>query len=92
MSLPRGKPAVVLKEVPEGAILFSTDSEVYFGLNPVALRVWQLLHVDRNSMDEVVTTLHREYPDVSREVLAQDVQRLLDELIGSGLAEVQAAV
>ena len=92
MTLPRGRPSVVLKEVPEGAILFCTDTEVYFSLNPVGARVWKLLLVDRSTMDEVVTTLQGDYPDVSRDVLTKDVQGLLDALSGNGLLEVTAAV
>lgn len=91
MTLPCGRSSVVLKEVPEGAILFSTDTEVYFSLNPVGLRVWRLLHNDHRTMDEVVTALQKAYPEVSREVLARDVQGLLDDLSGNGLVELNAA-
>lgn len=91
MTLPCGRSSVVVKEVPEGAILFSTDTEVYFSLNHVGLRVWRLLHDDHQTMDEVVTALQQAYPDVSREVLTRDVQGLLDELSGNGLVEFAAS-
>lgn len=91
MSLPRRNSSVVLREVPEGAILFSTESETYYSLNVVGLKVWSLLSSDCNSLDEVVATIHRDYPDVSRELIASDVSGLLVELVGNGLVDSQAA-
>ena len=41
--LPVPNPKVLFKSMSDGAVLFSTDNEVYFGLNSVGARVWELL-------------------------------------------------
>jgi hypothetical protein len=89
--LPRRNSSVVLREVPEGAILFSTESETYYSLNVVGLKVWSLLSSDCNTLDEIVATIHGDYPDVSRELIASDVSELLVELGGNGLVDAKAA-
>ncbi len=91
MNLPRRSSAVVLREVEEGAILFSTESEMYFSLNVVGLRVWHLLASDCRTVDEVVATIQGEYPDINRELIATDVLGLLNDLGGNGLVEFKAA-
>ena len=91
LSLPRPKSSVVLKEVPEGAILFSTETEVYFSLNTIGVRVWRLLPPECTHMDEVVARIHSDFPDVNRETIASDVRSLLNDLDGQGLVEVQGS-
>ena len=89
MSLPRPRSAVVVREVPEGAVLFSTETEDYFSLNPIGVRVWRLLPPECSHEDELVARLQEEYPDVSRETLTADVRRLVQDLVGHGLVETQ---
>ena len=91
LNLPRRTSSVVLKELPEGAILFSTEREEYFSLNSVGLQVWRLLASDCSTIDEVVATIQRDYPDVSRETIAADVHELLADFGGNGLVEFTAA-
>jgi hypothetical protein len=83
--LPRANPAVIYRSLPDGAVLFSTVDEVYFGLNPVAARVWELLPPATSSLDELCATLGREYPEVAADELREDVRTLLDELEQLGL-------
>jgi hypothetical protein len=87
LNLPGRSSTVILREVPEGAILFSTETEVYFSLNPIGVRVWRLLSPDCTSMDEVVARLHDEYPDVPPETIASDVRALLADLGSHGLID-----
>jgi coenzyme PQQ synthesis protein D (PqqD) len=91
LSLPSRRSSVVLREVPEGAILFCTETEVYFSLNLIGVRVWRLLAPESGSVDEVVSRIHEDYPDVSREQIATDVRGLIADLVDQSLAEGQAA-
>lgn len=91
MNLPGRSSSVVLREVPEGAILFSTETEVYFSLNPIGVRVWRLLAPECATVDELVARIHEEYPDVSPETIASDVRALLADLGSNGLIDARAA-
>jgi hypothetical protein len=83
--LPAANPRVIYRSLPDGAVLFSTADEVYFGLNTVAARVWELLPPVSRSLDELLDHLGRQYPEVSPDVLRDDVRSLLAELAGHGL-------
>jgi hypothetical protein len=85
--LPRHKSNVILKEVPGGAILFSTETEVYFSLNLIGVRVWQLLSAEGIALNEVVARIRDDYPEVSEETIAADVRGLVDDLRQHGLVE-----
>ena len=89
MSLPRPRSTVVFREVREGAILFSTETEVYFSLNALGVRVWRLLPPECSHEDEVVARICKEYPEVSVDTIAADVRTLVADLVGHGLVEAQ---
>ena len=82
--LPIVNPAVVYRALSEGAVLFSTADEVYFGLNSVGSRVWELL-ATHSTLDGLCTAIAREYPEVDPDVIRADVGELLEELTGYGL-------
>lgn len=83
--LPTPHPAVIFQRIDDGAVLFSPTTEVYFGLNEVGAKVWQLLPPTSSSVDEICEELGRDYPDVERTVIQQDVVELLDQLLREGL-------
>jgi hypothetical protein len=83
--LPTRNPKVIFKALATGAVLYSTEEEVYFGLNSVGVRVWELLPPAHQSLDEVCGVIAAEYPDVDQEVIRADVAELLDELTKLGL-------
>ena len=87
--LPTRNPKVIFKALATGAVLYSTVEEVYFGLNPVGVRVWELLPPANQTLDEVCRVLAAEYPEAGEDVIRADVTELLDELLKLGL--VQAA-
>ena len=91
MALPRPRATVVFREVPEGAILFCTETETYFSLNPLGVKIWQLLPPACTSDDEIVAALSRSFPEVDQVTIASDLRRLLDDLLGNGLVEVSLA-
>jgi hypothetical protein len=77
----------VFKSLSEGALLFSTDDEIYLGLNEVGCRVWQLLPPACETLEEMVDQLVREYPEVTADVIRADVLELLEDLGKHGLLE-----
>jgi hypothetical protein len=83
--LPTRNPKVIFKALATGAVLYSTEEEVYFGLNPVGVRVWELLPPAHQTLDEIVRVIASEYSDVGEDVIRADVSELIDELTKLGL-------
>lgn len=83
--LPLPNPQVIYRPLSEGAVLFATADEVYFGLNTVGARVWESLPPAHDTLEALCTALEREYPDVAPEVLRSDVLELLSELAAQKL-------
>jgi hypothetical protein len=83
--LPRPHPAVVFRTVSDGAVLLHTEHEVYFGLNAVGSRVWELLAPGCTELDELCARLAIVYPEVDPSVLRTDVAELVDQLLESKL-------
>lgn len=78
--LPHPHPAVMFREVSDGAVLLQMEDEIYFGLNEVGSRVWQLLPPTCADLDELCARLGEVYPDVPGDQLLADVTELLDQL------------
>lgn len=78
--LPVANPKVIFKALSDGAVLFSTEDEVYFGLNEVGARVWQLLPPKLATLDELCAAIAVHYPEVEPGVIRQDVTELISEL------------
>jgi hypothetical protein len=83
--LPVVNPAVVFRALSDGAVLFSTTDEVYFGLNSVGAKIWQLLPPTNRTLDELCAALLKEYPEVAPDTIRSDVTELLEELTVHGL-------
>lgn len=88
--LPVAAPDVIVKSLPDGAVLYHPAQEVYYGLNRVGEQIWGLLPIC-DSVDGVCAELHRSYPEVSLETLHRDVTELLDDLRANGLVLANAA-
>jgi hypothetical protein len=79
--LPVANPKVIYKALLDGeAVLFSTEEEVYFGLNEVGARVWELLPPATNSLDELCAAVAVQYPDADPAMIRADVMELIAEL------------
>ncbi len=61
------------------AVILSLATGEYYGLNPVAARIWTLLQQERR-VRELRDLLLTEYPDVSADVCTEQVIVLLEEL------------
>lgn len=85
--LPRASESVVCASVSEGAILYSGDTERYFGINGVGELVWQLLG-ECSTEGELYARMQERFPDVPRERIQTDVRELLDELLRFGLVQL----
>lgn len=83
--LPVANPAVIFRALAEGGVIFSTLDEVYYGLNSVGARVWELLPPASSSFDELVGKVAAEYPEVDEWVIRGDVAELLGDLEQHGL-------
>jgi len=84
--LPVANPAVIYRSVGDGAVLLSATDEVYFGLNRVGARIWELLPPTTASLTDLCAALQREYPHVELSMLRRDALELLRDLVSSGLA------
>lgn len=85
--LPTRNPNVIYKALATGAVLYSTADEVYFGLNPVGVRIWELLPPAQETLDGLCGVLSSEYPDVPADVIRADVVEILEKLTRLGLVE-----
>lgn len=85
MQLPKKNPDVIFRRVSEGAVLLSTKDEVYFGLNEVGARIWELMTPSLPSVDELCAALSKEYEDIDAETIRTDTVDLIEELTQSGM-------
>ena len=70
----------------EAAIL-NIKSGVYYGLDPVGARIWNLMQEPR-AVSDIQNTITGEY-DVEPERCANDLLGLLEKLLAEGLIEVK---
>ena len=86
MSEFRPDPQVLVQRLPDGeAVLLHMGSEVYFGLNPIAARMWDVL-VETDDRNQAIARLIEEF-DVEEGRLREDVARLVVQLADAGLLE-----
>src|SRR4029453_783912 len=77
------KDDVLSQELNGEAVLLNLKTGVYFGLDVVGTRVWQLFS-DRKAVAQVLDALVAEY-DVPREKCAEDLLALITKLRDHGL-------
>jgi hypothetical protein len=65
-------------DLGEEVVILQFDSGVYFGLNEVGARIWQLLQ-EPKSVSEIEEALVAEY-DIDRESCSLDLVELLQQL------------
>jgi hypothetical protein len=74
-------------EVSGELVILDMKSSQYFGLNPVGLRIWNLIQEPR-TVAEVRDGILAAYPDVDVQRCTTDVVELLEQLTAADLAEV----
>lgn len=76
--LHRVSSSVVSADLDDETVLLNIDSGIYYGLDPVGTRIWELL-VNGLDEDAIVQALLAEY-DVPSHVLRDDVIEFLNTL------------
>jgi hypothetical protein len=66
-------------ELDDNQVMMHLDKGKYFGLDPVAKRIWQLIEEPKN-INEITTILLEEF-EVSTEQCNQDVKEFLEKAI-----------
>jgi len=82
-SILKVSPSHVSSDLAGEQVILNLDNGVYYGLDEVGTRIWDLLN-DPQSIDSVVDALHEEY-DVERAELRADVMSLAGEMLEAGL-------
>lgn len=79
---------VVAQEVEGETVLLDLESSVYFTLDDVGTRCWQLLN-EVGDVDGLVAGLLEEF-DVDEQTLRHDVVVLLEQMSSAGLVTLEA--
>jgi len=80
---------VLFRELDGEAVLLNLETGVYFGLNGVATRMWQLISA-RHTLAVVLDTLAGEY-DADLKILEADLLELVRQLCSNGLGRIARA-
>lgn len=88
--LPRTSPDVVWTTVADGAVLYSTSRELYYGVNSVAAYVWEQLPPRTESFEALCAAVQARFPEATADQIRADVHELLDDFARFGLVEAVA--
>lgn len=69
----------VFRELSGEAVLLQLDAGMYFGLDPVGTRLWQLI-AERGKLREVLALAQTEF-DVDAATLERDLLALVEQLV-----------
>ncbi len=87
MRLPAPNPSVIFKQLPDGAVLYCSESEVYFGLNELGVAIWESLPPTLHSLDDLVATINTRFPTADLDTVRADAVEFIESLAESGLVE-----
>lgn len=79
-------PDMLSAEIGGEAVMMSIEKGAYFGLNPVATRIWDLIEQPK-TIAELIQAITDDY-DVSPEQGAADVQEFVADMIKRGIAQL----
>jgi hypothetical protein len=82
-------PRVLFQEVEGETVLLDLESEIYFGLDAVGTRIWQLIQ-ESGDLLTIYNTLLEEY-DVEERQLHSDLEALIMDANERGLVTLQSA-
>ncbi len=80
---------LVTQQLDDELVMLDFESGMYFGLNEVSTRAWQLIR-NKGRLLEVLEVLDDEY-DVERETLSTDLLGFAEALRAKGLVQVDVA-
>jgi coenzyme PQQ synthesis protein D (PqqD) len=75
----RAHPSVLSRELGGETVLLNLESGVYYGLDAIGTRIWNLLTTGERSLADVCSIMADEY-DVARETLHSDLTALVQDL------------
>jgi len=78
---------VIFQELDGEAVLLNMQSEIYFGLDPMATRIWELLK-SHGQIRTVAKMLLNEY-DVREDDLQRHLLEFIEKLHSKGLITIQ---
>jgi len=79
---------VMFRILGDEAVILNLASGVYFGLDSVGTRMWQLIS-EHGSTDKVVEAMLEEY-EVEEGKLRDDLEKLMQQLSEKGLVKTDA--
>lgn len=82
-------PDQVSSDLDGEAVILNLSSGVYFGLDPVGARVWELLQ-ERRTVGDICATMRGEF-DVEPERCERELMDLLEQMRTEGLVDVASA-
>lgn len=71
--------AAVVRDLDGESVILNVQSGIYFGLDRIGTRVWQLID-ELGDLDSIVRVMEDEY-DAGRDVLRADVEALVAALL-----------
>ncbi len=81
-------PDVVFRQLDDEAVLLNLESGVYFGLNDVGARIWQLIERGQDqggaTLSDIAAALAGEFAASPAEIEG-DLLELIRQLLGAGL-------
>ena len=77
---------VLFQELQGEAVLLNLKSGIYFGLDPIGTRIWQLF-AEHNALSEIAQIITDEY-DVARDHCSGDLLKLVGDLEQHGLVSI----
>jgi Coenzyme PQQ synthesis protein D (PqqD) len=85
-SIARIREDVIFRKLEEEAVILNLATGIYYGLDPVGTRIWELIQ-ERGMVDTVLEAILHEY-EVEPERCEQDLLCLLRKLYAKGLIEI----
>ena len=85
--LPKPRPSVIYQPLPDGAILYCAEQELYFGLNRTGATIWENLNPVCTTLDELSAILACRFAQVDSDGARSDAGRLLARLAEHRLVE-----
>jgi hypothetical protein len=79
----------IFSEVAGEVVILHLQQGVYYGLNNVGARIWQLIQQPR-TVDEVCDLIAQEF-DAPKTQIERDVAALFDDLLSRGMVEIHHA-
>lgn len=87
-STPYVSPTVRDVQNQDGAVLLDLQQGICFGMTPVGTKIWELLKT-KEPLDQICKHLCSEYPEVTRECIAEDVRQFVQELQANRLVSYE---